>query len=1352
MGSSGFLPGQNVNVTGGIEAGTGSLILKITQGNLNLDTGAVLTAATSATLDADLGIVQYGGSVTAATIGIIAGTEVAQFQGAHLTALGANGTAPSLAITGESGGGVVLPGGRTITLFGIALGGTDVASSSSGHGAGSIELFSPFGDISQTSPTASTTAPPAATGTILADSLAFQAGSPGRESATPDNACLNSAGNSISVLSGIAGTSSAIGTILLTDTAPLTIAGGTLIRASNEAGLPDAISIHDTASITINGTLQAGALISTNATTSAYTGALTLLADHGDITEGAAGALLASTLNVNASSGNVALGAAKNTVTSLIGTSSAFGNFTFADTAQIATGVFLPGQNVFVTGPLGAGGSLALSVTNGNLNLEPGALLTATTTAALAADLGVLQFGGALTAGTVAITAGAGFFQSSAGSITSTGFTAQPAPVTPSIAITASTGIVLAGVNAAGLPTGPGRTTLIAQAGDITEAAPRRARQLAAWRPARSLFQAGTFEGAGPQFHSAILDGQNGIGTLSGLALQGHSFLASSATGTIEIIDNAGLTIAANTRIEAGTSASLSNALTIDGHSGDLSILGTLQAGTIFATDSTHGTYTGAMLLHEDTGSITEGTAGALLAQTLNVSAPQGGVALASTGNSVPFLIGTNVAGTNFIFTDNATLPGGKLLPHQDVTILNSVSAITGSLSLDVTNGNLVLANAANLFAATGATLVADLGIVQNAEAAITAGTVAITAGAEFAQFQGGAITATGFGTTAPSIAITAGGGFANDVILSNGTTISVFGIALGGSAEAFSSHAPGSIRLLSPAGDITEAAPGTPSTSGTGQLFATMLAFQAGLPGGSAATLYNAWLNNPVNRIGTITGIATTVGGTTTQLSGATGTLSVVDATALALAANTVLEAATTTAHTTAAMLESLTGDLTLAGTLAATDVALLADAGNVTQTTGTILAGTLTAAAGPLLGAGATPDSITLTSATNAIGTLATSRATGSLSLLDSNGLVVAAGNLIEAANAAGLPDALSLHTLAGTLSIAGTLQSGSLSAAGAYAGATTLRADAGGIMETAQGSVRTNTLNANAPAGAVSLASAGNTVTSLIGTNLAAADFALTDTATGLPSHNAFINGGITAGNIAVSITGGNLNLEPAAILAASGAATLTADLGILQFGGSVTAHTIGLAAGAEIAQFAGASLVGTPLIFQGHVFASSLTVQAGTKNAAAGSANDIVLPDGHTITLFGIALGGLDTATGQGVSSISLSTPGGDISQTAPNDATNGDPTTIPPAATGTLATDILAFQAGTPGGPGTANAWLNASTNSFGQLGFGTIGAAREVDVVDTADLTLDPSTTLTAGGDILLTLTGHALTQSTGTR
>ncbi len=1280
-----------------------------------------------------------------------------------------------------------------LSIAGTLQGGTIVSrTGASAAYAGAVQLVADAGNIVETGNT----------GIILAGVFTGQAGAVGNSfsraySMLLDTGALSGASNSIGTLADIAGanirsltgTSGATGTFSLADAnaAGLLIASGALIEAGgNSAGASTELDLQLLlGTLSIAGTLQGGTATSLPGASATYAGLLQLVADAGPISELSQGIILTGTLSGQAGDAGAtgtpppvtapfsmllntaANGGPANHVSVLAD----IGGPTIAAATPVtgATGTFSLVDAIGLTIPAGvrieAGPNSSAAATELDLRTLVGDIDIA----------GTLQ-GGTLTSARAETYGGLVNLIADAGNIEATD----------------ASGRVLTGTLAA-LAGGTGGATLYSVSLDT-----------------RSTTGAG-----------------NAIGTLT----------TSSATNTFSLIDDTGLTIASGALVEASNSVApaASNYATLsleEGSSvaGSLSILGTLQAGILVAPSSSASTiayYAGTMLLQADTGNIVETGSGAVVTGTvltdqLTAKALNGSVLLGATANTVEHLINTaalsNTAYGDYVLVDSVQIGSTGFLPNTDVFVADPVSATTGNVSLTVLNGNL------NLFAsitapldialtATSPTPQSSGGVLQYA-GLVSGGAVEVTAGREIVQLGGSGMTARGT-ISMQAGAGTSQAGLQNDLTV-NGETLTVFGISLGGADSA------GQIALASAGGDISQATP-SPYASGsgsftpppasvtTGTITTGTLAVSATGTATLDPTLYNVWLTGSANSVGTLSGFAAAG----VQVSAATGTLALTDSIGLTIPQNVLVEAGNSVAGTSSqgsadfghfgtvdiAAGTAAAGDLSIAGTLQAGTLVssaggayagtmVLTDAnGAIVEAGGLVETGSLAVQAGALQGS-ALYDVSLETATGNRIGTLSgvatagtlVASASGSFALIDDTGLVIAPGVLVKAANSL----ALAVGTVfAGTLSIGGTLQAGTLAAGAAggeaYAGSMTLTAGsasvAGSIAEQTAGSLLTGQLNARAVSGDILLDAAGqagplNVVQSLVGVNRAAGRFTLLDDAlvsapvsaapVYLPQQTIAIDGSVQAAAITIAAAAGNMALEPqsgtnpGATLTASGAMMLSADLGLLQFGGALTANTIALNAGAEVAQFQGASIAAVA-----GAAVPAIAITAGTPSQQAGFAGDIVLPDGNSITLYGIALGGSVAAAGS-TGLVALSASSGDISQAAPNDTTA--PTTMaPPAATGSLSTRLLSFQAGTLTAQGgtLSNVWLVGTGNAVGTItglgaGLGMTGsasgAAGAIDLATGGDLALAAGTSLTANGNLMLTLPGQTLTQQDANR
>ncbi len=565
---------------------------------------------------------------------------------------------------------------------------------------------------------------------------------------------------------------------------------------------------------------------------------------------------------------------------------------------------------------------------------------------------------------------------------------------------------------------------------------------------------------------------------------------------------------------------------------GPITIAGAFNLSTVTTLDLESG------------GTITETGAGAIGVATL-------------TGNGASAALGgMNQIGTLGSFT---TTGGFTLTNAAGLTVAGPLSASTAALNV---TGTLALSGTIN--APTSLTLVASGAITQPSGAITTASLSGSGASAALGSATNSITSLAGFTTTGDFTLADARSLSVSAPVDPNTITLTIAGdLALASSLTATNV-------ILNVAGTVTENPGGT--------ITATTLSGLAG-----SANLGNG------NAIGTLAGLATTMGLSLVDSEPLTVSGPVTDGQSIALSSGGVL---TVSGNITAPVVrlnsasgESVSGGITqTSGTIAGSTSVSLTASGSISQIGGAIATGSLT---------GASAGTATLGSTGNSIATLASFSSTGGFSLVDGRALTVA-GPVTDGTS-------VTLNT-AGALALNGTLNTGPLSLT------------AVGAISQPGGSVTATSL-AGGGAG-VTLNAAGNSVATLSSLT-STGGFSLTD-------------------SIALSVAG--------AVSTGSGQTlTITDNAPSFAAGGSLSAPggTVALreyTAGQGVTLGGGSGLSGSAPIT-----AATLSIGAPTGGpiAIAGAFNlstvtTLDLESGGAITETGAGAIGVGTLTGSGTS--------------------------------------------------------------------------------------------------------------------
>jgi filamentous hemagglutinin family protein len=1091
-------------------------------------------------------------------------------------------------------------------------------------------------------------------------------------------------------------------------------------------GLSSEILLEDSSTITIGGTLIAPIVALSAASSMDLAGVIdapTRLALGGGSITQTGGSIVAGSLSSGGITGDVALNRAGNTIAE-IGIFDADGAFSLVDTGSLAIiGPVTVGDfalsvptlsldaDVNATAP---GGTLALvsnfiSVTAGTLGVDAGTIEIAPSASGYGIDLGgtaanaldVVGGIAGLFGGTpVEVIIGAAF-----------GSTASFIDIDGSVSF-GGTGVVDLATSGA----------IADNAGTLT---------------ASTLeFDASSFlQSAAAAIDTALLQGDGGLiggnvrlaGTANSIATLGPLSLAS---GTLALTDADTLVI--------GGAVTASNIYLSDSNSGGIFIGDTLLAGSGGTIGLTSDALTSA-------------------ASTATISAPGGVVALApyTTADAID-IGGTGFAGLqlnngliNLIGANTlriGTAGGGTIYTEGSVSIAPSTLLLTGG-SMDFTGtlagpGLMSLAAAGSIAESPAAALIfgtidggagagADLGgrnsfgtigdfaaggdiVLRDLVSLAIDGTVSTSGsisleGLAFQEFGTGQLDALELDSGATTI-----GG---NVFLTGANTITDLGAFFVTQGATLALLDDRSLTVLGDVqADFISLSASTIDFDGF-LTATTLLALASDFVTQTAGTIGAATLTS----LGSIGGnVFLTDENAVTILSnfsvGAGDTLALTDATALTLGGTDI------------APFASLTADgITFAGTFDAASLLLLGGAGAVTQTAGTIIAGTL-ATDGNIGGA------ITLLGP-NLFGTLGGIAADGNIALNDA-----------ELEDIAGLVSTTGTITLEGTGNIdeiaGGTLAAAVLNSGGTAIGGDVFLTSANSVATMSDFSVAAGHTLAFADAGSLTLAGtifAG--FASLSGSFLEFAGsldaVSLLDLAS---SGNVTQSSGtITTGTLVTANTiGGDVTLLDANTISTLGAFTLAAlhtlslrDAGLLTVGGPVFAPV--------------ATLSAASINLDGNIDGTALALEsAGTVNQFAGTLGEMTLSSGGTeiggnVTLGDanriVTLANFDLASGSTLAltdARALTLGGSDFASFDSFSATSLDfegfvtaVTLLQLASTGAVTQGSGTIQAGTLVSLGSINGNVGlTAANDIGTLGNFAVGAGDTLALTDATALTL----------------------------
>ena len=1242
-----------LSVTGSLTGGAGDM-MKLTASNATggIALSGTVNATPTGTLDLNAGsggVTQTAGAVTAGTLqssGSIGGPIVLTQSGNSIGAIGgltvigagfsfsdasqltisgplsANNinltdsasSASAISVTGSLSGGA----GNTVKLTASnAAGGVRTSGAVSATATGTLDVTAGSGGVAQTA------------GSIIAGTLTSSGGVGGTVAL---NAPTTS--NSIGAVTGFTVTGADFN---LSDGIGLTVSG----LLANNITLTDAAS--SGSAISVTGSLTGGAgdtvkLTASNAVggialsgtvNATATGALDVNAGSGGVTQ-TVGSIAAGILkSSNGVSGAVALNASttSNSIDSLAGFTITAADFALSDGIALTVAGSLSANNITLTDAAASGS--AISVTG---SLTGGVGDTVKLTASNAS--GGIALSGAANAtatGTLDLNAGSGGVNQTAGSISAgslhsssgvTGAVALNAPTT-SNSIGQLTGFTVAGADfslsdgIALTVTGPlsannitltdslASASAISVTGSMTGGVGKTT-TLTAGDAAGGITLSGTVNATG----TGTLDLNAGSGGVTQTA-------GSMTVGTLKSSNGIGGAVSLtglNNQIGGlGTITLTSGDFSLN-DAGALTVSGTTSAGNVHVTNSAVGGITFAG------GKLASGTGGLVFVQTDAMSVSSTGTLSAPGGGTIQITPYTSSATLNYGGA-SATVPANLTLDTSGTGIVRlGQVGFTGNIAFDA---------AANF---SGAAALLDLlttggAVSQLSGAGVTVGTLTGTVGSMALNVVGASNSIANLGNITASV---------GDFRLTDTTALNVLGtldvptgtVVLTDTAAGSSAINLASSGTIDPVGNTIQLVASNPTggiqlsgvvTTGTsGGLPVGTLDINAGSGGvtqnsGSTITTGNLISSlgvggtvlltqsaNQIVRVGNLTvssgdftltdSIDLTVSG---ALAATLGNVSLTGAAADATALSVAGSLATGSGKSATLLASNAAGGIGFSGTLNVGTLDVTAGSGGVTQTAGSITAGTLQSSGG-VNSAVALNAPITSNSIVKVAG-FAVTGADFTLSdgiLLNVSGPLSA--NNITLTDAASSPSAISVtgmlsggsgDTVKMTASdvAGGIVLSGTVNATAT--GTLDLNAGSGGVTQTA-GSITAGTLTSSGGVGGAIMLSApttSNSIGKLAGFAVTGADFALSDgidlTVLGpLVANNITLTDGAadaTAISVTGTVTGGGgkttkfVASNAAGGIALSGAvnatATGTLDVnagsgGVTQTAGSITAGTV------------------------------------------------------------------------------------------------------------------------------------------------------------------------------------------------
>ncbi len=1178
-------------------------VLNATAQSLALGTGDNTIGKLGAlAITADLTIANAGALVVDGTL-----------SAANITLSSGAASAAALDISGTlatAAGGTITLQATNAAAGGIALSGTLDATAS-----GTIDLSAGKGGIAQSA------------GSLTAGTLRSANGAAG-------DVLLDQGGNAIGALDQFAVTGAAF---TLRDSVALDITGAVSASEITIGSAGATLGLAATGSLTAPGTARLAAPnggIALTGTVNA--GVLDLSAGAGGITQ-PGGSITAGTLTSSNTSGNtVTLDQPGNAITALGDFTVAGAAFTLRnDTALDITGAISASAITIRAG----GATLGLDAA-GSLATKGTVLLDATNAA------GGIELAGKIDAGTLDLSAGTGGIAQTGGTITAG--TLQSSDGSAGTVALGEAGNSVA--NLAGFTVTGGDFRLV-DASELTVAGPLVAANVTLRGDAKlatAINVTGSISADGGTITLAATNADGGLalsGTVAapsggvidlsagsaGIAQSGGSLTAGtlrSATGSTGAVV---LTQAANDLATLGTFA-------VTGASFDLTTAGALAVnGAVQATGLTLSSLNAAITV-DATGSLAAGAGtlglqaintdngglilggllsgttvelaaggkgitqpgGSLSATTLRATVTGADATLGQAGNSIALLGDTTVTGGAFTLVDSFPLTVSGTVKADAIALTNTGASLTvgAAGSLATTGGTIALTVATGAIDLVGTVDATSAGVVEltaggnagQSGGSITAGTLRGNVGGALTLAQPanaigtiGALAVKGDATVTSSIALDITGAFAAANIAVTGSAAANAALSVSGTASA--------------TGTMTLATGAFGGIALTGAVTATTLDLTAGSPGiaqtgGSiAATTLRGSATGPValdqaaNAIAILGPFAVSGGAFSLNNDIALAVAGAVEAGDIALRTSaTTLSLGATGSLATAGtvLLEAPNGGIALAGTIKAGVLDLFAGSGTIAQSAGSITATTLRSTGG------ASGD-VSLTQATNQIGTLQDFASGGTFSLAGDLALTVAgavkatditlantaAGTAISVTGSLATPDGglmvLQAQNPAGGLSLGGTLTAGILD----------IKAGSGGIAQPG-GSVTASTLAVAVTGGNATLGQAGNSVLSLgkstitggslvlrVGsaldvTGTVAADAITLTSSAALPSALA-VNGTLatTAGGVitlAASDTSGQINLNGTIDASSTGTVDLSAGSHVVQTAAAITAGTL------------------------------------------------------------------------------------------------------------------------------------------------------------------------------------------------
>ncbi|MGN2253712.1 beta strand repeat-containing protein [Frateuria sp. GZRe12] len=906
------------------------------------------------------------------------------------------------------------------------------------------------------------------------------------------------------------------------------------------------------------------------------------------------------------------------------------GDLTLSAGAGLATSADLSGHNVSLTGGTG----LTLS---GNVNAS-GTLYLGSINAAINQTAGVLFAAGATTvdagSGTVTLASAGNDFQ---GAVSLTGGATQIVDANALTLGTLATGNLTAtstGSLSLGKGTVAGTLQGTSNGGAISQAS-----------GGLTVTGASTLD-AGSGAITLADANNNFVGTVS---LTG---------GTTQITDRNALSL--GTLATAGLTATSSGALDLGA--------GTINGNLVASSNGGAVTQTGALAI-SGTSNIDAGNGAITLTNVVNdfngAVSLAGGVTQLTDANALT--LGTldtaalTVTSTGALDLGNGTIAGNLSATSNGGAISQSGAlTVTGDSTLDADTGSITLANAGNDF--QGSVGLTGAGLSVRDANDLTIGTLAAAANTDVSLVAGGSLVlaTSAIDTGTGDLVLAANGGTLDTQGTLSGANVSLSG--RDGMTLAHDVNATGTLTLVSAAGDITQTAGVLTAATLTGSAFGHATLGQTNAIAALGSFSADGFLLRTAGDL-TVTGaVAGGAGGVDIGSGGLLNVAAGISGGDIALQGVGISQGA--------GNIDAGTGQVELTSSA------------DITQTGGSITAGTLT---------GSATGNVAL-AGTNYLDNLGSFSA-ASLALTNAQDLA-----LVGTVTTGG---ATSL-TIGGDLAINGTLDAAS----------TSLDVD-GAISEGASGNIVTGTLSGQA-GGSVSLTRSNH-----VGTlgNFTAANFALTN------GQALAVNGSLNVGtgSIALTTTTGALNMNSAL----SGGSIALDSAANLVLGKAINANTLSLKSAGSISQTA------TGLITAGTL--SGQSVGATTLNQANAistlgnfSADSFSLTSTSALTVAGTVDGGASTALAAGGNLRINGTVKGDDTKLSAGG-------TISEGASGNVVADTLTGQAG---GAVTLNGANHIGTlGNFQAAGF-SLYDAQNLRVSGTVDG--GASTTLDTGGNLVI--------------